>query len=90
MIVNGDASSIALAAEFFFSKTADEVAAIATDTMLAYMRTFVATMTGHELTQGAFARQVQEQSMADLLKMGLTIVSFAVRDVQRVPAILQA
>lgn len=82
--VKGDDISIATAAEQFLSKSTDEIRNIATQTLEGHLRAILGTMTVEEIYQNrdAFASKVQEVAAGDMANMGLSIVSFTIRDIR--------
>lgn len=90
--VKGDQISIATAAEQFLGKTDDEIANIAHETLIGHLRAILGTMAVEELIQSfdAFAQRVQEVSIADLAKMGLTVVSFTIKEIKDSVGYLEA
>jgi flotillin len=82
--VKGDDVSIATAAEQFLSKGVDEIKNIAMQTLEGHLRAILGTMTVEEIYQNrdAFASKVQEVAAGDMANMGLTIVSFTIRDIR--------
>ncbi|HTV40386.1 MAG TPA: SPFH domain-containing protein [Candidatus Sulfotelmatobacter sp.] len=82
--VKGDDISIRTAAEQFLGKATDEVRNIATQTLEGHLRAILGTMTVEEIYQNrdAFASKVQEVAAGDTANMGLTIVSFTIRDIR--------
>ncbi|HEY9867778.1 MAG TPA: SPFH domain-containing protein [Candidatus Obscuribacterales bacterium] len=82
--VKGDDVSIATAAEQFLGKSDDEIASIAHETLVGHLRAMLGTMEVEELIQSfdAFAQRVQEVSLGDLAKMGLTVVSFTIKEIK--------
>jgi len=82
--VKGDEDSIATAAEQFLGKSNDEIATIAHETLVGHLRAILGTMTVEELIQSfdSFAQRVQEVSIGDLAKMGLTVVSFTIKEIK--------
>lgn len=82
--VAGDDDSISTAAEQFLGKNADEIMSIAHETLIGHLRGILGTMEVEELIQktDAFSQRVQEHSIPDLKKMGLTIVSFTIKEVR--------
>ncbi len=81
--VKSDDISIATAAEQFLTKTLEEIKAIAYQTVSGHLRAILGTMTVEEVMTGheAFAQRVQEVSAGDLANMGLTVVSFTIRNI---------
>lgn len=82
--VKGDDISISTAAEQFLGKSDEEVSTIAHETLVGHLRAILGTMTVEELIQSfdSFAQKVQEVSIADLAKMGLTVVSFTIKEIK--------
>ncbi len=82
--VKGDDISIATAAEQFLSKGVDDIKNIAMQTLEGHLRAILGTMTVEEIYQNrdAFAARVQEVAAGDMANMGLTIVSFTIRDIR--------
>src|SRR3984885_10690025 len=82
--VKGDDVSIATAAEQFLGKSDEEIANIAHESLVGHLRAILGTMTVEELIQSfdSFAQRVQEVSLADLAKMGLTVVSFTIKEIK--------
>ncbi len=90
--VKGDDVSIATAAEQFLGKTDEEIATIAHESLVGHLRAILGTMTVEELIQSfdSFAQRVQEVSLADLAKMGLTVVSFTIKEIKDSVGYLEA
>ena len=90
--VKGDDISIATAAEQFLSKATDEIKNIATQTLEGHLRAILGTMTVEDIYQNrdAFASKVQEVAAGDMANMGLTIVSFTIRDIRDGQGYLEA
>ncbi|HVU25577.1 MAG TPA: SPFH domain-containing protein [Opitutus sp.] len=90
--VKGDDISIATAAEQFLSKGTDEIKSIAMQTLEGHLRAILGTMTVEEIYQNrdAFASKVQEVAAGDMANMGLTIVSFTIRDIRDAQGYLDA
>ena len=82
--VKGDDVSIRTASEQFLGKAQDEIRNIATQTLEGHLRAILGTMTVEEIYQNrdAFASRVQEVAAGDTANMGLTIVSFTIRDIR--------
>src|ERR1700679_2673800 len=82
--VKGDDISIATAAEQFLSKSVDDIKNIAMQTLEGHLRAILGTMTVEDIYQNrdAFAAKVQEVAAGDMANMGLTIVSFTIRDIR--------
>jgi flotillin len=90
--VKGDDISIATAAEQFLSKATDEIKNIATQTLEGHLRAILGTMTVEDIYQNrdAFASKVQEVAAGDMANMGLSIVSFTIRDIRDSQGYLEA
>ena len=82
--VKGDDVSIATAAEQFLSKGTEEIKNIAMQTLEGHLRAILGTMTVEDIYQNrdAFASKVQEVAAGDMANMGLSIVSFTIRDIK--------
>src|SRR5882724_1370629 len=82
--VKGDDISISTASEQFLSKGTDDIKNIAMQTLEGHLRAILGTMTVEEIYQNrdAFASRVQEVAAGDMANMGLTIVSFTIRDIR--------
>lgn len=81
--VNSDDYAISTAAEQFLSKTQSEIMRIAHQTLEGHLRAILGGMTVEDIykNRDEFARKVQEVSGTDFANMGLTIVSFTLRDI---------
>lgn len=90
--VKGDDISIFTAAEQFLSKTQTEVSQIAIQTVEGHLRAILGTLTVEEAygNRDAFAQKVQEVASSDLANMGLTIISFTIRDIRDKSGYLEA
>src|SRR6266498_3025944 len=90
--VRGDDISIATSAEQFLSKGVDEIKNIATQTLEGHLRAILGTMTVEDIYQNrdAFASKVQEVAAGDMANMGLTIISFTIRDIRDTQGYLDA
>ncbi|HEY1012690.1 MAG TPA: SPFH domain-containing protein, partial [Herpetosiphonaceae bacterium] len=90
--VRGDEVSIGTAAEQFLSKSLDEIKSIAYQMMAGHLRGMLGTLTVEEIMAGheAFAQRVQDVSASDLANMGLTVVSFTIREISDSNGYLQA
>ena len=90
--VKGDDISIATAAEQFLSKGVDDIKNLAMQTLEGHLRAILGTMTVEEIYQNrdAFASKVQEVAAGDMANMGLTIVSFTIRDIRDTQGYLDA
>jgi flotillin len=82
--VKGDDISIATAAEQFLGKSDEEIASIAHESLVGHLRAILGTMTVEDLIQSfdSFAQRVQKVSVDDLAKMGLTVVSFTIKEIK--------
>ena len=90
--VRGDDVSIRTAAEQFLGKNQTEVAQIALQTVEGHLRAILGTLTVEEVYKNreAFAARVQEVAATDLVNMGLSIVSFTIRDIRDSHGYLEA
>lgn len=90
--VRGDEEAIATAAERFLNKSQEEIATVAHETLVGHLRAILGTMTVEELIQSfdSFACKVQEVSVADLAKMGLTVDSFTIKEIRDTVGYLEA
>ena len=82
--VRGDDISISTAAEQFLSKAEEDIKNIALQTLEGHLRAIIGTLSVEEVykNRDAFAQKVQEVAASDLVNMGLTIVSFTIRDIK--------
>lgn len=82
--VQGDDESIRTAAEQFLGKDNHQIAEIAHETLLGHLRAILGTMEVDTLIQNfdEFTSRVQEHSVSDLRKMGLSVVSFTIKEVR--------
>jgi flotillin len=90
--VKGDDVSIRTAAEQFLSKGRDEIKNIAMQTLEGHLRAILGTMSVEDIYQNrdAFASKVQEVAAGDMANMGLSIVSFTIRDIRDGQGYLEA
>jgi flotillin len=90
--IKGDDVSIATASEQVLSKTIDEIKNVATQTLEGHLRAILGTMTVEDIYQNrdAFASKVQEVAAGDMANMGLSIVSFTIRDIRDGQGYLEA
>jgi flotillin len=81
--VGSDDVSIVTAAEQFLSKAVNEIQNVALQTLEGHLRAIVGTMTVEEIykDRDKFAQRVQEVSALDMKNMGLTIVSFTIKNI---------
>ena len=82
--IKGDDISIATAVEQFLSKSSEDIARIAQQTLEGHMRAIMGAMAVEEIyrNRDSFAQKVQDIAAPDLANMGLQIVSFTIRDVR--------
>jgi len=82
--IRGDDISISTAAEQLLSKTEDEIRDVALQTLEGHLRAILGTLTVEEIykDRDAFAAQVQDVAAGDLANMGLSIVSFTIKDIR--------
>ena len=90
--VKGDDVSIRTAAEQFLSKSIDQIKQIAYQTVSGHLRAILGTLTVEEIYSGheVFAQRVAEVASADLANMGLTVVSFTIREISDSMGYLEA
>ncbi|MBS1991690.1 MAG: flotillin family protein [Cyanobacteria bacterium SZAS LIN-3] len=90
--VRGEEEAIATAAERFLNKSMDEIATVAHETLVGHLRAILGTMSVEDLIQSfdSFAQRVQEVSVADLAKMGLTVDSFTIKEIRDTVGYLDA
>src|SRR6266446_2651457 len=90
--VKGDDISIATSSEQFLSKKTEDIKNIAMQTLEGHLRAILGTMTVEEIYQNrdAFASKVQEVAAGDMANMGLTIISFTIRDIKDAQGYLEA
>jgi flotillin len=81
--IGSDDVSIVTAAEQFLSKNVEEIQNVALQTLEGHLRAIVGTMTVEEIykDRDKFAQRVQEVSALDMKNMGLTIVSFTIKNI---------
>ena len=82
--VKNDDVSIATAVEQFLSKSVNELIDVARQTLEGHLRAIIGTITVEEVIRNRdiFSQSVQEVSASDLANMGLTIVSFTIKDIK--------
>lgn len=75
---------IATAAEQFMSKPTEDLRSEAQEVLEGHLRAILGTMTVEEVykNRDRFAQEVQGVAAKDLMKMGLSIVSFTIKDVR--------
>ncbi len=81
--IGSDDVSIVTAAEQFLSKNVEEIQNVALQTLEGHLRAIVGTMTVEEIykDRDKFAQRVQEVSALDMKNMGLSIVSFTIKNI---------
>lgn len=81
--VKGDTVSIQTASEQFLGKDEAEIRMVAHETLMGHLRAIMGTMTVEELIGNfdSFAQRVADVSVKDLAKMGLTVVSFTIKEI---------
>jgi flotillin len=81
--VGSDDVSIITAAEQFLSKSTKEIQNVALQTLEGHLRAILGTLTVEEIyrDRDKFAQRVQEVSALDMKNMGLTIVSFTIKNI---------
>jgi flotillin len=90
--VKGDDVSIATAAEQFLGKSQQEIAHVALQTLEGHLRAIIGTMNVEDIVTNreAFAQRVQDVAGSDLVHMGLTIISFVIKDIRDTQGYLEA
>lgn len=81
--IDSKEEAIATAAEQFLSLAGEEIRRIATQTLEGHLRSIVGNLTVEQINQNrdAFAQKVQELAATDLANMGLTIISFTIKEI---------
>ena len=82
--IGSSVEEIATAAEQFLGKTREELENEAREVLEGHLRSILGSMTVEEIYQNRdkFSQSVQEVASVDLAKMGLIIVSFAIKEVR--------
>jgi flotillin len=82
--VRGDDVSIRTAAEQFLSKSTSDIMNVALQTLEGHLRAILGTMSVEDIYKNreTFAGRVQEVAATDMANMGLSIVSFTIRDIR--------
>jgi flotillin len=82
--VRGDDVSIRTAAEQFLSKSTSDIMNVALQTLEGHLRAILGTMSVEDVYKNreTFAGRVQEVAATDMANMGLSIVSFTIRDIR--------
>ncbi|MEW5855015.1 MAG: SPFH domain-containing protein [Myxococcota bacterium] len=90
--IKNDEASIRTAARQFLGRKEQEVAAVARQTLEGHLRAILGQLTveGIYKEREMFAQKVQEHASPDMHKMGLTILSFTLRDVKDQEGYLEA
>ena len=90
--VGSDDVSIITASEQFLSKSTREIQNVALQTLEGHLRAILGTLTVEEIyrDRDKFAQQVQEVSALDMKNMGLTIVSFTIKNIHDAQGYLDA
>ena len=90
--VRGDEASVRTAGEQFLGKTVEQIKQVALQTVEGHLRAIVGSLTVEEIyrNRDQFAGSVQEVAVADMANMGLTIVSFTLKDIRDSHGYLEA
>jgi len=90
--VGSDDVSIITAAEQFLSKSTKEIQNVALQTLEGHLRGILGTLSVEEIyrDRDKFAQRVQEVSALDMKNMGLTIVSFTIKNIHDAQGYLDA
>lgn len=82
--IGSSVEDIATAAEQFMSKPTEDLRLEAQEVLEGHLRAILGTMTVEEVykNRDRFAQEVQGVAAKDLMKMGLSIVSFTIKDVR--------
>lgn len=90
--VNADTVSVLSAAELFLNKPVGHIAEVVSEILLAETRALAGTRTYTEILHDlrGFSQRVQENAICELTKMGLTIISFSIDEMDSSPALLQS
>ena len=82
--IRGDEASIRTAAEQFLGKTVEQIKQVALQSVEGHLRAIIGTLSVEEIyrNRDQFASSVQEVAVADMANMGLTIVSFTLKDIR--------
>lgn len=90
--VGSDDVSIITAAEQFLSKNTQEIQNVALQTLEGHLRAILGTLSVEEIyrDRDKFAQRVQEVSALDMQNMGLTIVSFTIKNIHDAQGYLDA
>jgi flotillin len=90
--VGSDEVSITTAAEQFLSKSTKEIQNVALQTLEGHLRAILGTLSVEEIyrDRDKFAQRVQEVSALDMQNMGLSIVSFTIKNIHDAQGYLDA
>ena len=90
--VRGEDVCISTAAEQFLSKGRQEIHRIALETLEGHLRAIVGMMTVEDIykNRDAFAQRVQDVATGDMANMGLSIVSFTIKEISDPVGYLEA
>lgn len=81
--VMGDEDSIKTAAEQFLGKSDQEISELVHQVLIGHLRNILSTIQDEQLKQlDALAVTIQEKAIPDLAKMGVTTVSFTIKDIK--------
>jgi len=82
--IRGDDVSITTAAEQLLSKNVEQIKNVALQTLEGHLRAILGTLSVESIykDRDAFASRVAEVATADMANMGMTIVSFTIRDIR--------
>ena len=82
--IRGDDVSITTAAEQLLSKNVEQIKNVALQTLEGHLRAILGTLSVESIykDRDAFATRVAEVATADMANMGMTIVSFTIRDIR--------
>jgi len=83
--IQGQNEEMLLAAcEQFLGKTEDEIQQVALETLEGHQRAIMGSMTVEEIYQDRkkFSKQVFEVASSDLVNMGITVVSYTLKDIR--------
>jgi flotillin len=82
--INGDDASIVAAAQYLLNKSQTEIKEIVRPVLEKHLNSVLSSSSIDELTQNpaACAARVQTSASADLGKMGLSLISFTIRDIR--------
>ena len=90
--VKADFASVLTAAELFLNKPESHISELVAEMLLAETRALAGTKTYTEILHDlrGFSHSVQENAICELAKMGLTVVSFSIDEMDSSPALLQS